>query len=714
MFVPPALLLAVWGSLGAVSGSPAVEAVYGDVVGVVSPGEQRLTWASVRSLFNMLEQRVQCGGVPCGKCNLTGAVDQLIGPRVDGNGTGGEHVAVGVSQFSDFASGSVLYLTNPNLVCNATRHERWGVETERLLHEITHGEHEAHTGSGSDREHTHSRIDLYGVRLLVDRLRHHYEPLDNESCVAASAIMAEVNASAPNQKQEVGAVLGRVLYHALLGRCFTERRLPNESFFLDYILQHLGSEVFNVTDLEALMKSLHIGPDWHHEHEQDHDHDHDEGEDGHHDHDEDEASHQGDEHVDPKHGVLSRRKTADYDHWRHAENATFDQLCFTAEELVLIYGLAGNGSVLGRSGLARVSPALLQQIVSGACGETAEATAPDGLSLAERYVYASIANAVITLASMLGIALLLCTKCTSVFQLCVHFCISLAVGSLSGDALLHLLPIVLGLHGHSHGTHSHGSHPPPDYIYKMLVVLGGIYLFYLMETLFSLLTYGDKHSSYHGENEPRPCDHGRVVEMFHKERLNERAKSQSTSKSELVVGDQVQPDNEDDEKSPWASATRTREQRMLPYMVVIGDGVHNFADGLAIGAAFALSWRTGLATSMAIFCHELPHELGDFAVLLYCGFSPCKAILFNLGSAMTSFVGLYIALSAATELATTQWIAAVTTGLFLYVALVDMLPAMAHINHKSPWLLFLLQNLGLFVGWTILLLLSLYEESIYF
>lgn len=145
-------------------------------------------------------------------------------------------------------------------------------------------------------------------------------------------------------------------------------------------------------------------------------------------------------------------------------------------------------------------------------------------------------------------------------------------------------------------------------------------------------------------------------------------------------------------------------------MITIGDGIHNFADGLAMGAAFSVSWESGLATSIAVLCHELPHELGkqhthtyiqkqtvsglivfflfltlsycfslgDFAILLHCGMSVRRALLLNVGSAMTSFIGLYIALSVATDLATKQWIAAITTGLFLYVGLADMVSVCAH------------------------------------
>ncbi|XP_027890969.1 zinc transporter ZIP4 [Xiphophorus couchianus] len=663
------LLLSLSCCPGSVGSASAVEDAYGAVVSVVSPGQRFLTGESLRSLFNTLQNRVQCGEVPCGKCDLAGSVHQLIGNHsVHGREESGnveENVTVSVSQFPALAAGSVLYLSSPGLVCAAVGQGKWAEETDRFLHKHTHSDH---------RSHTH--IGVGGLEGVIQDLQNHYEPSNNKSCVAASSIMEEVDPLFPDQKQEVGAVLGRVLYYALLGYCFSGQSLPEENFFLDYIITQLGSENFTVHDLEVLMTNLNIGS------EDDHDHN-------------DDIGHNRRKQSGPKSNS-----------WQHH--------CFTADELIQIYKLTEESSGMGRSGVAKLSPALVQQILSGTCSNVPEPVTPEGLSTTDKYLYATVANVIITLIAMLGIVMLLCTSCTNLFQMCVQFCISMAVGALTGDALLHLIPMILGIHVHTEDgsdshQHSNDDHvETPDYTYKMLTVVGGVYVFYLMETIFSMVTNETEHHHDKGdESNPHHCDHVGVLEMYQQEK-KQKEKSQSASKADLI------DDEDKEERYDSEQKKQRREKRLLPYMITIGDGIHNFADGLAIGAAFSMSWKSGLATSVAVLCHELPHELGDFAILLHSGLSVQKALLLNVGSALTSFIGLYISLSIATDLATQQWIGAIAAGLFLYIGLADMLPTLVHVSSKRPWQTFLLQNTGILTGWIMLLLLSLYEDKISF
>ncbi|CAL8373106.1 unnamed protein product [Boreogadus saida] len=743
---------------GAPCTQPGIEDAYKDVVGEVSPGGEHLTEESVRSLFNTLEKRVQCDGVSCEKCDLPGGVYQLVGsPSAPGAGAGAA-VAVNVSQFPRFASGCVFYLSAPAAACAAVRAGRWAEETELFLDRVTQhvyphpheeephahqDESHSHEGGGGEGHHTEEEeggegrhlaeeeaaghqeehVDAHGLEALIEEMEKHYVPLTlaNEECLTADDIMAEINplSAGPEQEVERGAVFGRVLYHALIGHCFTRHPLPEEGYFLEYMMEWMGSDNFTVRGLETLMRTLQIGPS--------DDHHHDHGEESHHD------DHAVDDHAGHDHEPGRRRKRSSHGaregqemklpgataqigsmESRLPSSAKCNRAQGSmAQELLLIHGLMDNSSDpagMNRSDMARLSPALVQQILSQACSSGAVSPPMhDGLTQAERYIYATLANVLITLTSMFGIVVLLCTSCSSVFQLIIQLCISLAVGSLTGDALLHLLPMFLGLHGHEGGSHADHEGESMDYVYKILVVLGGIYYFYLMETIFSLVTRKKEdhhhHPHHHGEEaEPHHCDHGKVLEMYQQDKKQQQ-QDQSISQADLVPSETI-------EKTFPPPLQRSREQRLLPYMITIGDGIHNFADGLAMGAAFSLSWRSGLATSLAVLCHELPHELGDFAILLHCGVSVRNALLLNIGSAMTSFVGLYIGLSVATDLATKQWIAALTAGLFLYVGLADMLPTMIHNNSKRPWLMFLLQNVGLLSGWGILLLLTLYEDQI--
>ncbi|XP_042151118.1 zinc transporter ZIP4-like isoform X2 [Oncorhynchus tshawytscha] len=666
--------------------------VYGKVVELVSPGEEYLDEMSVRSFFKLLEKRVQCPGVSCEKCLSVQSVDQLVGNFTS---TGGLLHQEG---FFRVAAGCCLYLSSPSEACSAVRAGRWGDETDNFIHEITGYDH----GDG------HGDMESSGIETLLHNLKKHYKPDQQyDQCLTGQDIMEEMNEGVPHN---MDVMFGYIVYHALQGDCMTARALPEEDYFLDFIFNSFGSDNITIHELEGLMKSLQLGGI----HEEDHDHRDQEGHNDDHGHD-DHVDHDHSDHSTVSRGRGGRSggdafRTSHEEGYHQRNISSWELTCFSPEELIKIHGL--NGSSLSRSDVARLSPALVQQLLSGACNSISPPTGPlDQLSTTEKFVYASIANLLICLAALVGVMVLLCTSCSSVFQLVIQFCVSLAVGSLTGDALLHLLPMFLGLHVHSEGTdHSH-SEEVPDYICKILVMMAGIYCFYLMETIFSIITtHKDSHHHslhHHGEeSEPHHCDHGKVLEMY----LQEKNNKQSISQTDLVESEH----SEDTEKAFPEQNQLSREQRLLPYMVTIGDGIHNFADGLAIGAAFSVSWNSGLATSLAVFCHELPHELGDFAILLHSGLSVKKALMLNVGSALTSFIGLYIALTVSTDLATKQWIAAITSGLFLYVGLADMLPTMIHADNRRPWLMFLLQNLGLLSGWGILLLLSLYEEKIGF
>uniref|UniRef100_H2ZSX6 Solute carrier family 39 member 4 n=1 Tax=Latimeria chalumnae TaxID=7897 RepID=H2ZSX6_LATCH len=163
----------------------------------------------------------------------------------------------------------------------------------------------------------------------------------------------------------------------------------------------------------------------------------------------------------------------------------------------------------------------------------------------------------------------------------------------------------LGLHGHLEEGGDHHSSEDRTYLWRMLAVLGGIYAFFLLEKIFGILI-DDKETGTCIVDEPHEghhCDHGLSLQVYHNEKKRKKAVSQSDLKKERKRSHSVS-----------LSLSHPRppdsELRMIPYMITIGDAIHNFADGLAIGAAFSVSWRSGLATSLAVLCHELPHELG--------------------------------------------------------------------------------------------------------
>nr|XP_056717331.1 zinc transporter ZIP10 [Euleptes europaea] len=519
-----------------------------------------------------------------------------------------------------------------------------------------------------------------------------------------------------------------------------------------------------------------------------------------------------------KQGVFST-----HSHKDHNEDEHHHEECLNITQLLRHYGLRPS-SPIDHTVFTYLCPALLYQIDRRLCIDHYDDLLIEDLSKgrnaslehmdktgASAWICGIISITVISLLSLLGVILIPIIN-QGCFKFLLTFLVALAVGTMSGDALLHLLPHSQGTHNHSHHEspghlhekhqHFHGhSHEHEgfleeyDAVLKGLVALGGIYLLFIIEHCLRMFKHYSKQRtkqkwckkkqktdespvgrklSDHKLNRPdadwlqlKPLagadDSVLSDDRLHETELTdldghldslpksflsaEEENSMLNSHNDIshVVRDNNHPDVED--------ASNHREDKIIlrkhnhlwshkhshhshghchsgkdlkdtgianiAWMVIMGDGIHNFSDGLAIGAAFSAGLTGGISTSVAVFCHELPHELGDFAVLLKAGMTVKQAIVYNLLSAMMAYVGMLIG-TAVGQFANniTLWIFAVTAGMFLYVALVDMLPEMLHGDGDNeehgycPVGQFILQNLGLLLGFAIMLVIALYEDKI--
>jgi zinc and cadmium transporter len=112
-------------------------------------------------------------------------------------------------------------------------------------------------------------------------------------------------------------------------------------------------------------------------------------------------------------------------------------------------------------------------------------------------------------------------------------------------------------------------------------------------------------------------------------------------------------------------------------MILIGNTIHNFVDGILIAAAFMADIQLGLATAVAIIAHEIPQEVGDFLVLLHSGYSKARAFCYNLMSGVATFFGSVLAYFALREM--TEWIPVmlgVAAASMIYVAVADLIPGL--------------------------------------
>jgi len=254
--------------------------------------------------------------------------------------------------------------------------------------------------------------------------------------------------------------------------------------------------------------------------------------------------------------------------------------------------------------------------------------------------------------------------------------LAFASGGLLGDAFLHLIPHALmaqgdsdGGHGHSHASHGHShggdeGHEPHDMTVG-LGVLSGIVAFLCVEKFVRIMKGGHGHS--HEIPPPSPPKEAKKVEE------KKKAKD-SDAEEEEEVKDEVE-EKVSNEVVEEKSEEQTSDIKVAGFLNLAADCFHNFTDGLAIGASFLAGESIGVITTMTILLHEVPHEIGDFAILIQSGVPRHQAIMLQLLTALGALTGCVVSLllGGATE-AASQLTLPFTAGGFIYIATVSVIP----------------------------------------
>jgi zinc and cadmium transporter len=127
-------------------------------------------------------------------------------------------------------------------------------------------------------------------------------------------------------------------------------------------------------------------------------------------------------------------------------------------------------------------------------------------------------------------------------------------------------------------------------------------------------------------------------------------------------------------------------------LIILGDGIHNFVDGVLIAAAFLTDAQLGIVTSLAVAAHEIPQEVGDFAILLHSGYSKSKALFYNILASLTTVLGGVLAYFGLEDLHDSlPYFLALAASSFIYIAVADLIPSL----HKKTDMKTSLQQIAL-------------------
>ena len=225
--------------------------------------------------------------------------------------------------------------------------------------------------------------------------------------------------------------------------------------------------------------------------------------------------------------------------------------------------------------------------------------------------------------------------------------VSFAIGALLGAALLALIPHAITINEHV------------DFHDLGLTILIGLLGFFLLE---KMVLWRHCHSSHCEVHSP----------------------------SNIKLSSEVHsPSNIESSKDAHG---HSHEKDASGTLIIIGDAVHNLVDGVLIAAAFMTDIDLGIVTALAVATHEIPQEIGDFAILLNSGYTRSRALLFNVLASLATLLGAVIAYYSLSSMqGALPYILAIAASSFIYIAVADLIPGL----HKKTKLSETIQQITL-------------------
>ncbi|CAL1286078.1 unnamed protein product [Larinioides sclopetarius] len=249
--------------------------------------------------------------------------------------------------------------------------------------------------------------------------------------------------------------------------------------------------------------------------------------------------------------------------------------------------------------------------------------------------------------------------------------LSFAVGGLLGDVFLHLLPEAWN-HIESLGPEMHSRH-----LTLGMWVLLGMFSFVILEIMFAASQ----------ERKEVPVNNN-IDNCFQNGKEANNSKFICNGNSPYHESHQKNGIINHSANKPYAlnEIKVLQTIHITGYLNLMANSIDNFTHGLAVAGSFLVGIKMGMLTTFAILIHEIPHEIGDFAILLKSGFNPWNAAKAQVSTATIGILGAVVALSSdsSDKLGScTSWILPFTSGGFLNIALVNVLPDL--LKEKDPW-----------------------------